>query len=74
MLTFALARNSYRSGGTGAFSWAAAGELPEAAGVLPERSWRCSGPPRRRFPSGGSGGGGGGREEGEEEEEEEEQE
>ena len=35
----------------GAFSWDAAGALPKAAGALPERSWRCSGPSRRRLPS-----------------------
>ena len=44
---FALAWNSYRSGGTGAFSWDAPGVLPDATGALPGRSWTHPGAPRQ---------------------------
>ena len=48
-LLCALVRNSYRSGGTGAFSWDAPGVLPGAPGALPGRSWTHPGPQGRRI-------------------------
>ena len=46
-LLLTLARNSYRSGGTSAFSWNAPGVLPDATGALPGRSWTHPGAPRQ---------------------------